>query len=60
MSNFKVELTLEKSTRHTHVYQDTRERVAGGSAPVPSLYIKKNKLPEDPPEKVVVTVEWDE
>ena len=60
MSNFKVELTFLKSTKGTHVYQDTDERVKGGSAPIPSLYIKKHELPEDPPKKVNVTVDWDD
>lgn len=47
-----LKLTLAKSTKGTHVYQDDDP-----DAPIPSLYIKKPALPKDPPEEILVTIE---
>ena len=40
-----------KSTKGTHVYS------AGTNSAIPSLYIKKDKLPAPPPKLLRVTVE---
>lgn len=48
-----VELTLQlvKSTKGTHVYNDTSPGAA-----VPTLYIKKDSLPNPPPATVTITI----
>lgn len=51
MEPLKIELTLTKSTKGTHVYGDDRE-----GAPIPTLYIKRAALPSPPPEKITITV----
>ena len=52
----KVTLTFKKSTKGTHVYEDTDEGTA-----IPTLYIKKDPLAKAFPEKIpmgiVVTIE---
>lgn len=48
-------MTYTKSTKGTHVY--------GNSAPdcaVPTQYIKRGALPDNPPDKITVTIEWSE
>jgi hypothetical protein len=45
----KTTLTLDRSTKGTHVYKNDAD-----DAPIPSLYIKKSafKDPENPPKKI--------
>lgn len=54
MSTTTVELTFVKSTKGTHVYGSDLS-----DAPMPSVYIKRNALPEIPPKVIVVTLSWD-
>ena len=49
MKQIQISMTLKKSTKGTHVYE------AIGTA-IPSLYIKKEDLPADPPKSITVTV----
>lgn len=49
-----VELTLGKSTKNTVVYADDSD-----DAPIPSLYVKKEHLPQVPPQKLTVILEWE-
>ena len=49
----KINMTLNKSTKNTHVYE------AIGTA-IPSLYIQKHELPEPPPKTITVTVDHDQ
>lgn len=50
----KTTMQFSKSTKGTHVYTDTTKDTS-----VPTLYIKKSGLPENPPETIVVTVEFE-
>jgi hypothetical protein len=50
----KFELTLKKSTKGTHVYSNDSE-----DSPVPSLYIKKSALPDKPPVKISISINYD-
>jgi hypothetical protein len=45
-------MTFGKSTKGTHVYRDESDQ-----APIPTLYIKKDALPTDPPLLITVTIE---
>ena len=47
----KINMTLKKSTKNTHVYE------AEGTA-IPSVYIQKNELPESPPKTITIEVSW--
>ena len=46
----EIKMTLQKSTKGTHVYG------AQGSA-VPSIYIKKDGLPTPAPEVIILRIE---
>ena len=49
----KLKMTYKKSTKNTHVYEDTSE-----NSPLPTLYVKRGVLqPSDKPEAITVTVE---
>ena len=49
----ELQLTLKhvKSTKGTHVYGDDAE-----NAVIPSVYIKRHALPNDPPKELKVTI----
>ena len=47
-----IKLNYKKSTKGTHVYEDSTV-----DAPVPSLYIKRKALPEDPPKLLTITID---
>lgn len=47
-----VELKYVKSTKGTHVYSDGEEGL------FPALYLKKPDLPEKPPVRIKITLEW--
>lgn len=48
----KIEMTRERSTKGTHVYIASEQDAA-----IPSLYIKKVALPDDPPARITITVD---
>lgn len=50
----KLEMTLTKSTKGTHVYGD-----GSPSAPVPTLYIRKDALAAVPPAKITVLITFE-
>lgn len=50
----EVIMGLTKSTKNTHVY--TSEE----STTIPTLYIKKEDLPKEPPKVIKVEVEWED
>lgn len=52
MSEIKMKLTLKKSTKGTHVYEDKSEM-----AVVPSIYIRKHGIPNPPPAFIQLTIE---
>lgn len=45
----KTTMTYKKSTKGTHIYEDTRE-----GAPIKTLYIQRDGLPQSPEIKVTV------
>lgn len=49
-----IEMKLTKSTKGTHVYSNVEADIA-----IPSLYIKKAALPNQPPETIKVSIEHD-
>lgn len=51
MEEIKLEFTLIRSTKGTHVYGDDKD-----GAIIPSVYIKKHGLPNPPPEKLEITI----
>ena len=51
MSKIKVAMTFSKSTKSTHVY-------SAESEVIPTLYIKKEGLPEEPPKKLTVEISF--
>ena len=48
-----IEMNYKKSTKGTHVYMDESE-----DAPVPTLYIKRQALPNEAPKKINITIEF--
>lgn len=54
MKKVTVQMTLTKSTKGTHVYNDN-----GSETPIPTLYIKKEALPSPPPATIKITVEFE-
>lgn len=50
-----VTMQWTKSTKGTQVYScnDT-------NTPISTIYIKRNKLPDKPPENITLTIEFDE
>ncbi len=55
MSSRTLKLKFKKSTKGTHVYEDDSEDAA-----IPTVYIKRHALPDKPPEKITVTIEYDQ
>lgn len=53
MNEKKLNMTLTKSTKGTHVYGDT-----DADAPIPTVYIKKTALPDPPPPQIKITIEY--
>lgn len=49
----KVELSLTKSTKGTHVYAAATSE---SDAIIPVLYIKKGALPDNPPAHITITI----
>lgn len=50
----QLTLTLSKSTKGTHVYADPLP-----NAPVPTLYIKREALPDKPPMTINVVINYE-
>jgi len=48
----ELEMNYKKSTKGTHVYSDD-----SSDSPVPSLYIKRDALPTEPPKVIKVMIE---
>ena len=53
----QVILLLTRSTYGTHVY--TEETTEGKKQTFPTIYVKKHKLPDPPPNRIKVTVDYD-
>lgn len=53
MSPQSFVMQYEKSTKGTHVYTNT-----SATAPIPTVYIKRDSLPKDPPKQIALTIEW--
>lgn len=51
MNTVSVDMLYQRSTKNTHVY------IAHSSKPVTQLYIKKDGLASEPPEKIRLTIE---
>ncbi len=49
----KIIMQFTKSTKNTHVYKNDKDDAA-----IPSLYIKKSALPDEPPSFVNITIEF--
>ena len=47
-------MTFLKSTKNTHVFEDKTDL-----APVPTLYIKRDSMPKDVPQRIRVTIEME-
>ena len=50
-----VKMEWSKETKGTHVYANNESDTA-----VPTIYIKKNGLPEEAPRSITLTIEYDE
>ena len=49
----KLKMYYKKSTKNTYVYEDKNK-----SAAIPSLYIRKESLPEIAPEEITIEISW--
>jgi hypothetical protein len=52
MKTIKIEMTLKKSTKNTHVYGNE-------DSVVPSVYIRKEAFPIEVPQHILLTIEDD-
>lgn len=52
-----VKLVLQRSTHGTYVYQEEVQEAARQT--FPTIYVKKHRLPTDPPKVIHVTVEYE-
>ena len=50
-----IKMEWSKSTKGTHVYANN-----DSDTPVPTIYIKKNGLPQEAPKNITLTIEYDE
>jgi hypothetical protein len=51
----QLHLTYKKSTKGTHVYED----VESENPEVPTIYIRKYALPDEPPAAITLTIDWE-
>lgn len=58
MATKQVKLLLSRSTPGTHVYVEEEPLVAKQT--FPTIYIKRAKLPSQPPSEIIVTIEYKE
>ena len=56
MSDIMIQMALKKSTKGTHVYEETAEP---GTRKIPSVYIKRTALPSPPPATITMEVRFD-
>lgn len=49
----KLKMKLVKSTKGTHVYGDSSP-----DAPIPSVYIKRAALPQNPPQTIEIELTY--
>jgi len=54
MQTLTVEMIYTKSTKRTHVYSST-----DSNDPIPTLYIKRDRLPKEAPKQITITVSAD-
>ncbi len=57
MKKFTVEFKYEKSTKNTHRFQEIEGDMP---ARIGTIYVQKWAIGKNPPEKIVVTIEWEE
>lgn len=57
MSSMKIKMVMKKSTKGTHVYEEVEQDPA--QRVVPTVYIKRAKLPTPPPSTITLTVEFE-
>jgi len=50
-----IKMQWTKSTKGTHVYANNES-----DTPVSSIYVKKNGLPTDAPNDIILTIEFEE
>ena len=54
METVTIKMILKKSTKGTHVYEQTGAEQ--GAKTIPSVYIRRTALPTPPPTDLVITV----
>jgi len=50
-----IEMKWSKSTKGTHVYANN-----DSDTPVPTIYIKKSGLPEEPPKNITLIIDYED
>jgi len=57
MSDIIITMKMKKSTKGTHVYEEVEQDTAMRS--IPTVYIKRSRLPSPPPATITLKVEFE-